>query len=307
MTDRASFVHADDLLTVTVSFHPEQRALLAQLETLPMECLKVVVDNGSNEIELAFLRQLADRIPNTVLVENAANVGLAAAINQGLRYGLAARDGLRWCLLLDQDTEPESGAVEILLDGIRELQREGDAVGCVGPSLVDVETGLSHGFHQATRFRWRRAYPAPRSRGPIRCTTLNGSGTLMPVSLFKDLGGLDERLFIDHIDTEWSFRVLAAQRTLWGLPQAVFHHRMGERSLRYWLFGWRVMPYRSPPRHRYLFRNTVWLLRRAYVPAVWKFWAVAKLGLTMAAYLAFSKERRQQIAGMLSGLGAGLK
>lgn len=298
---------ADDLLAVTVSFHPEQSVLLTQLETLPAGCLKVVVDNGSNEIELAFLRQLGERIPNIVFVENGTNVGLAAAINQGVRQGLAVRDGLHWCLLLDQDSEPENGAVELLLDGIRELQREGGQVGCVGPSLVDVQTGLSHGFHQATRFRWRRAYPTPGRRARIRCTTLNGSGTLMPISLFNDLGGLDERLFIDHIDTEWSFRVHAARGTLWGLPQAVFHHRMGERSLRYWLLGWRVMPYRSPLRHRYLFRNTLWLLRRAYVPAVWKLWAVAKLGLTMGAYLAFSPERWQQVAGMVSGLRAGLK
>lgn len=298
---------AVDLLTVTVSFHPEQRALLAQLEALPAECLKVVVDNGSDETERVFLRQLRERVLNIELVENAINVGLAAAINQGVRHGLTVRDGLRWCLLLDQDSEPENGAVELLLDGIRALQREGNQVGCVGPSLVDVQTGLSHGFHQATRFRWRRVYPPPRSRARIRCTTLNGSGTLMAVSLFDDLGGLDERLFIDHIDTEWSFRVLAARRALWGLPQAVFRHRMGERSFRYWLLGWRVMPYRSPGRHRYLFRNTVWLLKRAYVPAVWKCWAVAKLGLTLAAYLAFSSERREQLAGMLSGLRDGLK
>lgn len=297
----------DDLLTVTVSFHPDQRALRAQLETLPAECIKVVVDNGSNESEQAFLRQLPASIPNLVLVENATNAGLAAALNQGVRRGLAVRNGLRWCLLLDQDSEPENGAVELLLEGIRELESDGGQVGCVGPSLVDVQTGLSHGFHQATRFCWRRAYPAPGSRARIHCTTLNGSGTLMPLTLFNELGGLDERLFIDHIDTDWSFRVLAARGTLWGLPQAVFRHRMGERSLRYWFLGWRVMPYRSPLRHRFLFRNTIWLLRRRYVPMVWKFWAVAKLGLTMAAYLAFSQERRQQIAGMISGLRAGLK
>jgi len=98
----------------------------------------------------------------------------------------------------------------------------------VGPLLIDIKTGLSHGFHQATSWRWQRAYPKAGSSEPVSCTNLNGSGTLMRIELFELLGGLEESLFIDHIDTEWSFRVLAHGYTLWGIPGAILQHRMGD-------------------------------------------------------------------------------
>jgi len=125
---------------------------------------------------------------------------------------------------------------------------------------------------------------------------------LVRTSLFTKLGGLDETLFIDHVDTDWAFRVLGAGLKLFGVPQATFDHGMGEYGLRFWWFGWRVWPQRPPLRHYYLFRNAVCLLRRPYVPGVWKFWAVIKLFLTLAVHATFDPDRRLQMSSMLSGI-----
>src|SRR5690606_18738393 len=133
--------------------------------------------------------------------------------------------------------------------------------------------GLQHGFHCMDGWRWSRRFPGQGDADPIACANLNGSGTMVRTKLFLDLGGLDETLFIDHVDTEWSFRVLAAGHALFGIPRAQFNHGMGERGLRFWWFGWRVWPQRAPMRHYYLFRNTVNLWTRDYVPRVWKAWS----------------------------------
>ena len=128
----------------------------------------------------------------------------------------------------------------------------------------------------------------------------------MPVALFKALGGLDESLFIDHVDTDWSFRVLAAGGFLFGIPNAVFHHRMGESGKRIWLGRWKTYPLRSPLRHYYLFRNAVRLMHRDYVPVVWKFWAILKLILTFIIHILFDKERFIQASSMIKGVREGL-
>jgi len=109
------------------------------------------------------------------------------------------------------------------------------------------------------------------------------------------------------VDTEWAFRVLAQGYTLWGVPQAVFKHRMGQGSLSYWLCGWRVWPARSAARHRFLFRNAMWLTRRSYVPTVWKSWALVKLTLTFAVHGLFDPQRGAQMAAMLQGLREGFR
>ncbi|MOA58446.1 hypothetical protein D3C78_1828490 [compost metagenome] len=82
---------------------------------------------------------------------------------------------------------------------------------------------------------------------------------------------------------------------------------MGDNSLRYWLLGWRVWPRRSPVRHRYLFRNALWLMRLPYVSPVWKFWAGIKLILTGVVHSLFDHQRAAQAKAMWQGVREGIK
>ncbi|WP_407276069.1 glycosyltransferase [Halothiobacillus sp. DCM-1] len=264
-----------------------------------------MIDNDSTEQSRRALAQLQTEIPNLYIQHNEQNLGLAAALNQGARFAQSLIPSEGFILLLDQDSEPQPGSIDSLLQGFHALSCAGERVGAVGPTLQDADTGLSHGFHQQTRWRWRRVHPAATDTQPVPCTNLNGSGTLMPLNIFLEQGGLDEALFIDHVDTEWSFRLLAAGYTLWGIPQAIFIHRMGQASIRYWLFGWRLWPSRSPARHYYLFRNAIWLMRRDYVSRVWKFWVVIKLLVTMLRELFLNPNRKQQARMMIYGVISG--
>jgi rhamnosyltransferase len=300
ITQRASGL--DKVLVVTVTYHPDLDVLRRQMQLLPPECPKVVIDNASGEATVQALLALQKTVPRLQVVANAQNLGLAAALNQGNKQGRAQWPTVEYCLLLDQDSEPQPGSVKSLLDAIKDLQRRGLNPGTVGPMLLDVETGLQHGFHQATRWRWRRIYPEAGSLQAVPCTNVNGSGSLVPVHLFDELGGLDEAFFIDHVDTEWAFRVLHHGYSLWGIPKAIFKHRMGQKTLKYWLFGWRVWPCRSPIRHYYLFRNAIYLMNKKYVPLIWKFWASVKIIISMQVVLLRPDEIVQQINSMMRGL-----
>lgn len=299
--------HPDQLVTVSVTFHPEMSVFERQMQALPAVTQKIVVDNASAPEEQDELRQLLSTFPNVTLLCNAENRGLAAALDQGIRHAVEHLPACRNVLLLDQDSEPQPGSISRLATAFADLQRQGGNPGAVGPQLCDPDTQLSHGFHQMTRWRWRRAFVAANSCDPLAVANLNGSGTYMPVGLYLQLGGLDHSLFIDHVDTEWSFRLLASGHSLWGVPDAWFTHSMGEQGLRFWMVRWRVWPRRSPLRHRYLFRNTLWLMRRAYVPMVWKAWASVKLALTALVCAAADSRRIEQLRAMGQGLAEGLR
>jgi rhamnosyltransferase len=299
-------IDAATLATVTVTFNPEIALLETQLRTLPQACGKVIVDNASVPALADQVACLAEQIPNVRLIRNDANIGLAAAINRGVRAAASSQPSPDLVLLLDQDSQPEPGCIDNLVAAFRTLEQRGEKVGCVGPLLLDPQTGLTHGFHQCTRWRWKRVYPLAGSATPVPCANLNGSGTLVRTELFLRLGGLDEPLFIDHVDTEWAFRVLAHGHGLWGIPAAMMKHRMGEASLKYWWFGWHPWPSRSPRRHYYLFRNAILLVRRRYVPRVWKLWAIAKLSMTAAIIAVAGQNRRAQLSCMWRGVYHGL-
>lgn len=294
------------LATVTVTFNPDIRILETQLAQLPTDALRVVVDNASEAATQLEVERLCDSC-GAVFVGNADNCGLATGLNVGARKALDLAPDTTYLLLLDQDTEPGPDGVQGLVKAYERLLALGYPPGCAGPRMVDASTGLQHGFHRIKGWRWVREFPPATRMDPVRLANLNGSGTLVPVAIYRQLGGFDDALFIDHVDTDWSFRVLAAGHALYGLPQVGFRHRMGEASVRFWMFGWRVWPSRSPRRHYFLFRNARILMHRDYVPSVWKFWAVIKLIVTATLHGLFDKQRRAQRQQMMRGLREGLR
>jgi rhamnosyltransferase len=294
------------LAILTVTFNPDIERLSLQIAALPPDASFIVVDNASAPDAVESLQRLLIARPNTELIRNESNLGLATALNQAANHVIKHLPSAKYLLLMDQDSVPAEGAIASLLAAHIDLEAQGVKVGCVGPRLIDKTTGLQHGFHCIKGWKWVRVFPSEDHQTPIACANLNGSGTLLRTELFRTLGGLDEGLFIDHVDTECAFRTLSCGWKLFGIPWILFDHSMGDRGLRYWWFGWRVWPQRSPLRHYYLFRNTLWLMRRNYVPAVWKIWAVVKLFLTMAVHLIIDPQRCEQFRKMLKGVRDGL-
>jgi rhamnosyltransferase len=290
------------LAAVTVTYQPDIDVLRQQVSGLSRISARIWVDNASSPHLRVALRELAKQ-NDVTLLENEHNWGLAAALNLGAAR--ARTLGCDYLLLLDQDTEPGADGAQALFEVFRREEARDPGIGCIGPRLVDVATGLEHGFHQISGYRWVRRFN--RQGDPLRVANLNGSGLLMRSDLFERLDGLREDFFIDHVDTEWAFRVTRKGRSLLGVPTVAFRHRMGVTGLRYWLFSWRVWPYRTPLRHFYLFRNTVTLLRSDDAPLVWKIWAPVKLLITVVLHAVFDPARRAQCIQMLRGVRAGMQ
>lgn len=292
------------LAVIVVTYNPEMSILERQFRSIPNHSLIIVVDNNSNPEIRDRLKKIVKKNDRFKLLLNEENLGLARAINQGGKW--AYQHGYTMLLMLDQDTEPDLGSIQKLLGNYKTLLRQGKVVGCVGPRLIDEKTNLNHGFHKIKGLKWSRIYPENK-HFPFEISSINGSGTLVSSYLFHQMGGLDENFFIDHVDTEWSFRVLAAGYKLYGIPNTIFKHRMGDESIRFWLFGWKVWPYRSPNRHYYLFRNAVVLMKRGYVPKVWKFWLILKLLITIGVHLISDPRRYIQVENMIKGIKEGLQ
>lgn len=300
-------VDLSQLACVIVTFHPDLQVLAKELNALPTESAIVIVDNASESKVRQTLSELLAHRPRARIAANRKNLGLASACNQAVELIAREWSDIEFVLLLDQDSDPQPGAVTRLLQNLLYAQRHLDRLGCVGPQLIDTATGLPHGFHYIDRWTWRRAYPGTEETNPVFCHNLNGSGTMTSLRLYRNLNGLDKNLFIDHVDTDWAFRVLAHGGFLLGIPNALFSHRMGTSGRRLWMGRWRVWPVRTPQRHFFLYRNALWLLRRPYVPRVWKIWAIAKLGLTLAVTLAIGPQRGKQLGCMYSGIVKGLR
>ena len=63
-----------------------------------------------------------------------------------------------------------------------------------------------------------------------RCAFLISSGCVVSRDAFDVLGRFDETLFIDHVDTEYSFRALSRNVPLYVVPSLVLPHRIGAKQ-----------------------------------------------------------------------------
>ena len=256
---------------VAVLYRADAEEVRGLLEAVRHQVHRVVlVANGpTGRVDLPW-DQLASAGGETVRLELEDNLGLAAAQNEGLRWLLT--EGLDHLLLLDQDSRPESDMVERLGAALR-----ADPGACAaGPRYHDRRTGQLGYF---VRWGWtgvRRVEP-PQDAGPVPVDFLIASGTLLRCEALRDVGFMDEALFIDHVDTEWCLRATHAGHRLLGVSQARLEHAIGGAVRRIWLGRWRHVSHHSPLRLYFNLRNSLLLWPRPWVSWRWRcadFWRI---------------------------------
>jgi rhamnosyltransferase len=240
-------MQAEQVCAVVVSFHPEAdvaenlRALGGQVQGL------VVIDNGSTASELSMLEGAIAEFAESALAEvirNGTNLGIAAALNEGVRW--AARRGFEWVMLFDQDSAVTPGYVAAMMAAFARSEF-GERLAILVPRYVDRRSGST------------LEAPRGKTKGLEAATT---SGSLMQVKVFEKAGWFAEELFIDGVDYEYSLRV---RRLGYGIEECAGAELLHSPGTPTWhtVLGKRfqVANY-SPVRRYYQERNKVWVTRR---------------------------------------------
>jgi rhamnosyltransferase len=236
---------SDHVCAVIVTFHPDQDFAQHIAILRPQVGGLVVVDNRSNDTELALLRELAERY-SFRLLENPDNLGLGAALNRGVQW--AAADGrFRYVVLFDQDSEASDGFVGALLSHLQKHPAR-DRIAVAAPRIYNRNTKSTDG---------------PKEVRGGRYLVAQTSGSLMPLSVFNAEGWFLEELFIDYVDYEYCLRAVTAGWVILYCEEAVLSHVPGN-SRRHTLFGLYLgtTGNYNPMRHYYLVRNGMWVLRK---------------------------------------------
>lgn len=231
---------------VVVTYHPtgemvqNLRNVLSQTDTL------VVVDNCSRPDALNELRD-ASRSLGFHLIENSENLGIAEALNQGVRW--AKSEGYPWVILFDQDSRLTPHFVENMV-ATWQAHPQRERVCSMHPTYYDPGARRDHVRVRAS------------DGGPITSMT---SGALMPVWVFDKLGWFASEYFIDEVDSEYCYRIRAAGYIIADSKDAVLHHTTGHPEP-FKLLGFRCRPTQhSAIRRYYMSRNRI-VLYRKYFP-----------------------------------------
>lgn len=296
------------VLAVIVSYNPELEKLVDSLKGLLLApCHVLVVDNGStNQVQIkASIDKLSKASSALTLVALPANIGLGAAHNVGIEKVHA--DNFDYLLLLDQDTQLLEQSLEHLLTAHRRKTEQGERVSAVGGSYAhgsqDESVYIRFG---ALKFSRHDADEQDQD-ACVATDFLISSGSLISVSSLKDIGAMDEGLFIDHVDTEWFLRARSKGYKAYGVPAAKMHHGLGEQTHTMSLAGrQRNVPQHKPFRYYYIFRNSILLYKRSYISALWKWNDIQRLFLIFSMFAIFKAPRKQNMMMMLRGVYHGV-
>nr|WP_315238341.1 glycosyltransferase family 2 protein [uncultured Albidiferax sp.] len=292
------------ITSITVTYQPELATLQRQLNSLRGQVQHMlVIDNGSPELLLDGLRSLCQSF-GASLHPLGSNTGIAHAQNIGIHAALAL--GAEMVLLLDQDSEAMPGMVPALHQALVDNPKAAAA----GPSTFDERTGRSFFFllnfdHGIWPKLWSPgARPLPRS---VEVACLIASGTLIHARVLHQPAPMLANWFIDHIDSEWCFRMRAQGWTLLGVPGAQLSHKLGDKVTQIWFLRWRQVAHHSPLRDFYMFRNSILLTQKTYVTFRWKLYVLARLVLFTGFFLAFTPQRPLRLKMMVQGIFDGLR
>jgi rhamnosyltransferase len=241
-----------EICAIVVTYNPDASSLECIRGILKAAAHTVIIDNRSVESCRQPLRELAS--PRVTWVENPDNVGVAAALNQGMRT--AAGLGHRWCLLFDQDTKILPTTLADLLEALNECRAE------LGPKFGLLGSNFFHGLADGTADE--ASVPFCPGRRWLAKETVITSGTIIGLDSFEAIGPFREEFFIDHVDHEYCLRAqhkgFVVARTVW----PVMVHRLGLLgNRRSWVaFGAKkLVSMYSPLRHYYQIRNLAVLVR----------------------------------------------
>lgn len=291
---------AGGVCATIVTWRPDP-ALLAQVVAAiaPQVDEVVLFDNGSDGAALDALRALAEAQGCTLLC-SADNVGLAAGFNRGIAH---ARDrGHGFALLLDQDSVAGDGMVAALLAAHASLSATAK-VGAVGPCFHDPRSGLPAPF---VRIGFPFNHKLSGAAGEhVDCDFLISSGCMIPLPVLDEVGGMDESLFIDNVDLDWSFRARHAGYRLFGVCDARMQHSIGDRLLPSRWVPTGVLVH-GPARLYYIMRNRVLLYRRVHVPRTWIAQDLPRLCGKFMRMSLFIRPRLGNLRAMAAGLRDGL-
>jgi len=221
---------------VVVTFNPDDRFTRVLASICEQVSNVVVVDNGSSNIQ--FVRKISKLYANINLIELHENHGIGVALNAG--YSEISAKGLNWIVTLDQDSVADPDMIEELVS---------IAIKFGYDSTCPVITGKMNQNEKCLKIEHK----------PIDlCIT---SGQLTSIDAVNYVQGFDGDFFIDNVDFDFCLKLKNSEFSLGRVYTASLSHQLGNVRIKRRFFH-RFHTFHSPLRRYYIYRNSVYLVRR---------------------------------------------
>ena len=234
------------VLVSIITYNPDIPLLRKNIASICGQVSTVVIfDNNSSNVE--DIKDLVAEFDNVYVIRNSKNVGLPKNYNRATV--LAQKKNCDWLMILDQDSIMPSNIIERLSSYFND-----DKVAIVCPQFRDINLYSEEEF--------KRILPKEDHSLVERCIS---SASINRVSILNELGGFDEKLFIDQVDYDYCKNVREHGYNIIQVNDCIIDHSIGKsRYVRF--LGKKILSYNhSPIRKYYFFRNRIYYARKYHI------------------------------------------
>lgn len=237
------------IASIVILYNPSDQIISKwkDLSSSSKSVIFIFVDNTPIESLSSRNKELDNYIPLL------SNQGIAKAQNVGIEK--AKEQGCRYIIFFDQDSNPSLELISSLKETFILLSSK-FKMAAVGPRIIDSASVVDI-KQKDTMYE--------------KVDSIISSGTFTSIDVLKDVGGMDDSLFIDLVDHEWCWRVTSKGYSIFKNNSIYLEHKVGITNVK--ICGVHIH-ITVPIRYFYTYRNARLLLFRSYVPLYWKKYAL---------------------------------
>lgn len=279
---------------LVVTYFPDYKKLERLLDALRHSVEAILIfNNGSDALAHRSFLEKYSHDPGYIFFDAPRNLGVATALNKGIEY--LENIGCSYCWTFDQDSFPQDDAFKHLVHAMSAENDHAEPIAAVVPSVFNrsASTPVPFLVCQADG-----KIVAVKMEKPGEVMAGITSGMLVNVSTWKYLGGAHEKLFIDHVDTEWCIRAKSKGFRVIAVPQAKLQHELGSPSHRSYGRSGKKLTLRPSIRTYYMLRNGWAISKMSYAPQGWRRYnSIQSLKIILVAII-YGPARMKQITAM---------
>lgn len=250
-----------DICAAFIRYNYSKKSLIRNIDKIKNQVNKIfIIDNSKKKIDVSD-----KKIKYVYLGEN---YGIAHAQNFAIFQ--AIKEKFKYILLSDQDTFYPKYYIEKMKFFFKKKD-----VAAVCPNLYDINKKKTLGFtlrYFCFKKNLNDDYNINQKLVNLKSEFISesmASGTIIKLSLIKEIGYMNDDLFLDWVDFEWCWKLKGKNKKIVGVKNIFARHKLGTNKIK--IFN-KIYHRHSLIRYYYIIRNG--FLLSIYGRNIKSFWRI---------------------------------